>query len=84
MSVRLNSDDVIVLEGRCPVDEAEILLQLLIGGPGSVVDWRACDGLHTALVQVLLRLRPVLRGPCADDFLQQWVEPLLVGAEQRI
>ena len=45
--------------------------------PTRVVDWRACDGLHTALVQILLRMRPVLQGPCRDGFLQQWIAPQL-------
>jgi hypothetical protein len=77
MSVRLDEDGIIRLEALCPVDEAEPLLLLLSADRTRVVDWRACDGLHTSLVQVLLRMRPVLRGPCRDSFLQLWVSPLL-------
>src|SRR5206468_181483 len=75
VSVRLAADNVVHLEGRCPVDDADTLLQLLAADPARVVDWRACETLHTALVQILLAVRPVLHGPCRDPFLQQWIAP---------
>jgi hypothetical protein len=61
MSVRV-ADGVIILEGACPVDEAESLLELLLANPGAPVDWSACGHLHTAVVQVLLAARPAMEG----------------------
>lgn len=76
MSVRPDGD-LIRLEGACPVEEAETLAALLLARSDLVVDWSACTSLHTAVVQVLLRLRPPLRGTCADPFAARWLAPLL-------
>lgn len=76
MSVKVGSA-AIELAGRCPTDEAERLLELLLAHPDLPIDWRACEHAHTAVVQVLLAAgRPVL-GPPLDGFLAQWVEPVL-------
>ena len=47
MTVRL-FDGAIVLEGACPVEDAEPLQSLLLQYPEAAVDWRACDAAHTA------------------------------------
>jgi len=73
--------DRIRLEGHCPVEEAETLAALLLAHPGLAVDWSGCTGLHTAVVQVLLRLRPPLRGVCGDPFATRWLAPLLEAPE---
>jgi hypothetical protein len=78
MSVRLTEDATVELEGRCPVGDAEPLLRLLLSAPGAAVDWRSCDHLHTALVQILFILRPPLLGPPRADFLRRHIEPLLL------
>lgn len=75
MSVRQNADGSIVLEGACPVEDAEPLLQLLQATPDAPCDWTRCSRLHTAVVQVILAARPALRGPCGDPWIQQWVAP---------
>ena len=77
MSVRCDDEGPIRLEGACPVEEAETLAALLLARPGAGVDWSGCTGLHTALVQVLLRLRPPLHGTCGDPFAARWLAPLL-------
>ena len=76
MSVRRDGD-LIRLEGACPVEEAETLAALLLAHPGTGIDWSACTGMHTAVVQVLLRLRPPLHGPCTAPFAARWLAPLL-------
>lgn len=78
MSVRRDGD-LIRLEGACPVEEAETLAALLLAEPGLGVEWSACTGLHTALVQVLLRLRPPLHGTCGDPFAARWLAPVLAA-----
>jgi hypothetical protein len=76
MSVRVTGG-VIILEGACPVDEAEPLLELLLANPGAPVDWSACGHLHTAVVQVLLAARPPMEGEPAPPFLRRWIAPAI-------
>jgi hypothetical protein len=81
MTVRLSDDGAIVLEGRCPVEDGEALARLLSINPSAPVDWRSCQEAHTAVLQILLAVRPVMRGPPADEKLRSWMEPLLSGEE---
>jgi hypothetical protein len=80
MTVRLAADGAIVLDGACPLEDAEKLQQYLIADPQACVDWRACAAAHTAVVQILLAAQPTLRGPPASDFLRNHVEPLMKSA----
>ncbi|WP_260924641.1 hypothetical protein [Novosphingobium sp. 9] len=61
MTVR-KTDDAILLEGRCGVEDAETLLLALQDAPEAVVDATAVQKLHMAVAQVLLALRPTIRG----------------------
>jgi hypothetical protein len=79
MTVRSTADGKIVLEGSCPHEEAETLLQHLIGTPEASVDLRACDFAHTAVVQVLLVCKPKLLGPPRSGSLRQWVYAQLIS-----
>lgn len=81
MSVRAGEQGAVVLEGRCGVAEAEDLLRMLLESPAQIVDWRACEEAHTAIIQVLLQLRPRLRGPCRNQFLEQWIGPILSASQ---
>jgi hypothetical protein len=74
MSVRL-ADGAIVLEGDCPVDEAEALLELLLDNPDAPVDWTACDQLHSSVIQVLIVARRSIRGKPGGAFLRRWIVP---------
>jgi len=73
MSVRREDDGTIVLDGRCPVEDAEPLLQLLQTSPRATVDWKRCGYIHTAVLQVIMAVRPALLGPCGDPWVEQWV-----------
>ena len=79
MTVRRSPDGVVVLEGACPVEEAETLLGLLLEQADATVDWAGCTKMHTAVLQVLLALRPLIRGACQDPFAQKWLAPNLPG-----
>jgi hypothetical protein len=79
MTVRLSQDGTIVLEGRCLVDDAETLVRLLSLDPSAVVDWRDCGLAHTAVVQILLAVRPTMLGPPPTALLREWIEPVLAG-----
>jgi hypothetical protein len=80
VTVRL-IDSAIVLEGVCPVEDAESLQSLLLQHPGAVVDWRACDAAHTAVLQVLLVAKPSLRGRTQSAFLQDFILPVLTAVK---
>jgi hypothetical protein len=81
MTVRSDGAGVILLEGDCPVEDAEMLLRLLSLNPASAVDWRACEQAHTAVLQVLLAARPVILGPPRGSFLTKWFSPALLGPQ---
>jgi len=77
MTVQLKDDGVIALVGDCPSGEAEVLLQHLVRAPDAVIDWRGCQSAHTAVIQVLLVARRVVKGPPAGAFLADVVAPRL-------
>lgn len=73
MTVRAGDGGRIELVDVCPAADAEPLLQLLLTTADATVDWRACRGVHTAVVQVLMAARPRLLGPPADARLEEWL-----------
>jgi hypothetical protein len=79
MTVRAGTDGHIELVGTCSGADAEPLLQLLLADPAATVDWRECRSAHTAVVQVLMAVRPKLLGPPADARLRDWVTPAIIG-----
>ena len=76
MSVRLEADTVI-LAGACGVEDAEPLLALLQDAPTRPVDIERAESLHTAVFQVLLAMRPPLRGGSPNPFVRDWLVPIL-------
>lgn len=80
MSVALSTDGTIRLHGSCGQEDAETLLQLLIATPRGPVDWTQCTAAHTAVIQVLLTVRPILLGPPVSADLARWIAPLLADA----
>ncbi len=74
MTVRLTDEDIIVLEGACPTEDAEALLRLLSSNRQRVVDWRGCEQAHTAVIQLLLAARPKMIGPPAGGFLRDHLD----------
>jgi hypothetical protein len=80
MTVRRSSAGTILLEGDCPVEDAETLLQLVQANSGAAIDWTSCQYLHTAVLQVVLAAARSVVGPCGDDFVGRWIEPGLGGS----
>jgi hypothetical protein len=76
VSVRRHDNATIVLEGNCPVEDAEALLQLLQASPEASLDWTQCTHLHTAVLQVILAAGSVRLGPCGDPWVRQWPSAL--------
>ena len=83
MTVRLADDATLLLEGNCPIEDAEVLLRHLLENPGVTIDWQACEGLHTAVAQVLLASGAPLLGPPASAFLRNWLDPVLLASARR-
>jgi len=77
VTVRRDADGKIVLDGPCPVEDAELLCQFLQATPDATCDWTGCGRLHTAVVQVLMVARPAFVGPCGDPWVETWVAPQL-------
>jgi hypothetical protein len=75
VTVRRTDDGRLVLEGICPVEDAEALLQLLQTGLDGELDWTTCRQLHTAVLQVVLASGLVPRGPCGDTLVEEWLGP---------
>ena len=80
MTVRSSAQGHIALEGACPSEDADELVQLLLTSPGTAVDWRGCEAAHSAVIQVLMATKPRLLGPPSGESLRKWVEPSLAGA----
>lgn len=76
MSVVLEAG-TIRLRGASTVEDAETLLEFLLVDAPPTVDLQASTGLHAAVVQVLLALRPDIIGPASDPFVERWLLPLL-------
>ena len=71
------SESAAVLTGICDVAEAETLLAWLQAHPQGPVDVSACEHAHTAVVQVLMAMRPTLTGqPAGDDGPAAWLGAL--------
>lgn len=77
MTVMATADGTIELSGHCGVEDAEVLQRHLLAAPRSAVEWRACEQLHSAVIQVLLVAKPRIRGLPPNAFLGAHVAPLL-------
>jgi hypothetical protein len=74
VTVRRNQNGTIILDGASASEDAEALARMLEATPAAPVDWTRCHQLHTAVLQVILAVRPALVGACGDVWVRQWVE----------
>ena len=81
MTVRRSDNGTLVLEGVCPVEDAEPLLQMLQNMPTAGIDWTQCRQLHTAVLQVILASGIAPIGPCGDAWVAEWLAPKLPKQE---
>lgn len=79
MTIRVAVDGAIELQGICPSEDAEVLLQQLLAEPAAIIDWAGCDSAHTAVIQLLLVARRPLRGSPRGAALRDWIAPLLAA-----
>jgi hypothetical protein len=80
MTVRTTDAELIALEGKCPSEEAEMLLQRLLSAPEAVVDLQHCESLHAAVIQVLLASERTLQLPPTDTAAGIWLRSVLLPA----
>jgi hypothetical protein len=81
MTVDASGADPIRLSGPCTLEDAEALLRALLNQPGRRVDWGSVTSAHTAVIQVLIALRPGIDGTPASDNLRDWIQPLVRGRD---
>jgi hypothetical protein len=62
-------DNVIAIEGHCPIDEAEPLFETLRGIEDPIFDLSQATTLHTAIVQLVLASSARIRGMPSDKVL---------------
>lgn len=76
MAVRYE-EDIAILEGQCQVEEAGDLAEWLIADATRKVDAGPCTGLHSAMLQTLMALRPQLVRAPEDETLARWIAPFI-------
>jgi hypothetical protein len=81
VSIRMDGDDRILLEGHCSVEDVEPLLRSLLESPAAALDWRNCHRAHAAVVQLMLVSGRSVLGPPSDPFLAARIDPLLLHLE---
>lgn len=76
MSVRI-AGPIIHIEGNSRVEDAEPVLAALQEMPGRTVDLSQAIRLHSASIQLLLALRPVITGTPRDPFQARYLAQLI-------
>lgn len=66
-----------IAEESCTVEDALPLLEFLQSHRGARIDLGACTNLHTAVLQVLLAVRPKISALPQDAFLARRLSPVL-------
>jgi hypothetical protein len=84
MPIRYDADAAI-LQGLCAIEEAEPLLAFLNAVPTARVDATGLDHAHTAVIQVLMALRPTVAHGFTDPVLVACLgaAPIAPPAEER-
>ncbi len=80
MTVRV-AGDTIYVEGVGHVAEAEPILSALLEDPSRTIDLSGTTRLHSAVIQLLLALRPRTIGAPADSFQSSYLVALLDAGE---
>ncbi len=76
MSVKVEGQ-TIHIDGAASVGDAEPILAALLEDPSRVIDLGKATRLHSAVIQLLLALRPGTIGKPADSFYSSRIATLL-------
>lgn len=49
---------VAIIEGDCSVEDAETLLEWILVNPKGKINLKQCEQMHTAVLQVLMAIKP--------------------------
>ncbi|SFC00520.1 hypothetical protein SAMN05660443_1103 [Marinospirillum celere] len=79
MSYTLESN-CLKLEAICGVEEAEEIHEKLLEDPELHLDLSACEHLHAAVFQALLRQPRPIKRAATDSFIKRWLQPQLEKA----
>lgn len=71
------------LEGRCRVEDAELVAAALQGGEITGVDLSGCEGMHAAVAQALMVFSAPIFGEAADLFVRASIAPALAAQTAR-
>lgn len=80
MSIQLGENGAISLDGDCPAEDADLLLQHLLQHPDATIEWGGCSAAHTSVIQVLLAAGRVPIGTPKAMFLNSLIGPALERA----
>jgi len=81
MTVTVSPDGLILLQGACPLEDAEVLVRRLSDDPAANVDWSGCAQVHTAVVQVLMAARPRIVGCPTNYFIRTHLVASVQGGQ---
>ena len=73
-----------IAQDTCTVEDALPLLEFLQSHRSARIDLGACTHLHTAVLQVLLAVRPPLSALPREAFLARWLSQALGPAERKM
>ncbi len=76
MTIRLETDSI-VMEGDCGVDDVESLLVLMDERPDLDLDIDRAEALHTAIWQLMMLRKPVVRGRPRNGFIRDHLLPAI-------
>ncbi len=62
---------VAMLEDICTIEEAETLLEWLLDNPKGKVNFKQCEHIHTAILQVLMVIKPMISSYPENNNVQQ-------------
>jgi len=72
---------VAVFKDICEIEEAESLLEWLIEKPKGQVNLKQLKIFHTAILQVLMAIKPTISVWPEDQGLNDWLQPLLIDGK---
>lgn len=77
MTVDASGTGPIRLSGACMLEDADALLRAMLDQPGRSIDWGSVTSAHSAVIQVLIALRPGIHGTPGSAYLRHWIQPLI-------
>jgi len=68
---------VAILEEICEIEDAETMLEWLLEHPKGKLNLKQLRHTHSALLQILMALRPTVSIWPEDEGISEWLRPLM-------